>query len=113
MLGLALCHLPSYIIHLLRPHVLTHTKILYDTLYLEIHTTDTLPDGVLKSVVCSSREHPVATPELFYISQPLELRSVDDLHHKGVELNVTMDRIIKHLHMKGHKVHLYTICPRF
>ena len=53
---------------------------------------------MFKSVVCRSREHPVASPKLFDVPQPLELGRVDDLHHQWVELNVTVDGIIEYLH---------------
>ena len=53
---------------------------------------------MFKSVVCCSREHPVASPELFDVPQSLELGRIDDLHHQWVELNVAVDRIVKYLH---------------
>ena len=62
-----------------------------------MNTIELLPNGVLESVVCRSREHPIASPELFDVPQPLELRGVNDLHHQWVELDVAVDRVIEHL----------------
>lgn len=56
-----------------------------------------LPDGVLKSVVCSTGEHPVGAPQLLDVPEALELWSVDDLDHQWVELNVSVDGIIEDL----------------
>ena len=39
----------------------------------------------------------VSSTELFDVSQPLELWSVDDPDHQRVQLNVTMDGVVEHL----------------
>ena len=67
------------------------------------------PNGVFESVVCCSREDPVATSQLFDVPQPLELRGVNDLYHQGVQLNVTMDRVIKNLHKIVTALHTGTV----
>lgn len=58
---------------------------------------------MFKSVVRSSWKNIVTTSQLFNISKPLKLRSVNDSDEKRVEFNVAMDRIINYLHcINGH-----------
>ena len=49
-----------------------------------------LPQGVLKSVVASAGVHKVCATQLFDVPQTLELWSVNDPHHQGVELYVSV-----------------------
>lgn len=55
------------------------------------------PDGVLKAVVRRSGVDEVAAAELLQVSQPLELRRVDDLDEQRVERHRAVDGIVEHL----------------
>ncbi len=45
----------------------------------------------------SARIHQICSSQLFNVSESLKLRSVDDLHHQGVQLNVSMNGVIEDL----------------
>lgn len=61
-----------------------------------------LPYAVFKAVVRRSGENKVGPSELLDVSQSLELGGVDDFDEKRVQLDVTMDGVIKNL--EGHTV---------
>ncbi len=58
------------------------------------------PKRVFKAIVRSTRIHQVCSSQLFNVSQSLELRSVDDLHQQGVQLHMSMNRVIEDLQEK-------------
>lgn len=57
----------------------------------------TVPYAVFKAVVGCSGENKVGPAQLLDVSQSLELGCVDELGEKRVQLNVTMDGVIKDL----------------
>ena len=67
-----------------------------------------LPQGVLKSVVASAGVHKVFARQLFDVMQTLELWRVHDPYHQGVELYVSVYRVIKYLHIRMY-AHTYMI----
>lgn len=55
------------------------------------------PYAVLEAVVRGSWEDKVGPAELLDVSQSLELGCVDDLDEERVQLDVTVDGVVKHL----------------
>lgn len=55
------------------------------------------PYAVFKAVVGGSGEDKVGPAELLDVSQSLELGCVDDLDEKRVQLDVTVDGVVKDL----------------
>ena len=70
-----------------------------------------LPQGVLKSVVASAGVHKVCATQLFDVPEALELWSVNDPHHQGVELYMPVNRVIEHLHIHTQYIPLPSMTP--
>lgn len=56
-----------------------------------------IPEGVFEAVVGRSGENKVGPPELLDVTEPLELRRVDDSDEQRVHLHVAVDGIVEHL----------------
>lgn len=60
----------------------------------------TLPNAVLKSVVCRSWVHHVTSSKLLDVPQSLELRGVNYLDAQWMKLDVPMDWVVDDLKQK-------------
>ncbi len=57
------------------------------------------PDGVLEAVVGRPGEHQVGSSQLLDVAQPLELRRVYEAQQQRVQLDVSVDGVVEHLHI--------------
>ena len=72
-----------------------------------VQCSPNLPQGVFKPVVAGPGVHKVLASKLFDVAQTLELWSVNDSYHQGVELNVAMHWVVEHLQVWNIPPHFF------